>query len=57
LFSATNVFLSNEKKAVSFSGENNVDLAANKIGAKVETLAIRLGVAVCTESLASAQSV
>ena len=45
LLSATNVFLPNEKEAVSLSGENNVDLAASKIGVKVESLAIKLGAA------------
>lgn len=45
LLSETNVFLPNEKEAVSLSGENNVDLAVSKIGPKVEALAIKLGAA------------
>jgi sugar/nucleoside kinase (ribokinase family) len=45
LLSVTNVFLPNEKEAVSLSGEANVDLAASKLGSKVETLAIKLGAA------------
>lgn len=43
LLSVTNVFLPNEKEAVSLAGESNVDLAASRLGAKVETLAIKLG--------------
>jgi sugar/nucleoside kinase (ribokinase family) len=43
LLSATNVFLPNDREAVSLSGEANVNLAANRIGSKVETLGIKLG--------------
>ncbi len=43
LLSVTNVFLPNEKEARSLSGESNVDLAADKLKSKVETLAIKLG--------------
>jgi len=43
MLSVTNVFLPNEKEAKSLSGELNVNLAAIKLGAKVETLAIKLG--------------
>ena len=43
LLSVTNVFLPNEKEAVSLSGEANVDLAASRLGSKVETLAVKLG--------------
>ena len=43
LLSVTNVFLPNEKEAASLSREVNVDLAASKLGSKVETLVIKLG--------------
>lgn len=43
LLAVTNVFLPNEKEAISLSGEMNVDLAASKLGSKVEALAIKLG--------------
>ena len=43
LLSVTNVFLPNEKEALSLSGEFNVELAADKLGSRVETLAIKLG--------------
>jgi len=43
LLSVTNVLLLNEKEAISLSGEASVDLAANNLGNKVETLAIKLG--------------
>jgi sugar/nucleoside kinase (ribokinase family) len=43
LFSVTNVFLPNEQEALSLSGEANVDLAADRLGSKVEALAIKLG--------------
>ena len=43
LLSVTNVFLPNEKEAVSLSGEANVHLAAEKLGSKVEMLGIKLG--------------
>jgi sugar/nucleoside kinase (ribokinase family) len=43
LLSLANVFLPNEKEALSLSGESAVDLAADKLGSKVETLAVKLG--------------
>ncbi len=43
LLSVTNVFLPNEREAVSLSGEANVDEAASRLGSKVEALAIKLG--------------
>ncbi len=43
LLSVTNIFLPNEKEAVSLSGELNVDLAADRLKVKVETLAIKMG--------------
>jgi sugar/nucleoside kinase (ribokinase family) len=43
LLAVTNVFLPNEKEAISLSGQTNVDLAASRLGSKVETLAIKLG--------------
>ena len=45
LLSVTNVFLPNEKEALSLSGEVNVDVAADRLGSKVEALAIKLGAA------------
>ncbi len=44
LLPATNVFLPNEKEALSLSGASNVDEAASRLGSKVEALAIKLGV-------------
>lgn len=43
LLSVTNVFLPNEKEALSLCGESNVDLAADNLRSGVETLAIKLG--------------
>lgn len=43
LLSVTNVFLPNEKEAVSLTEESNVDLAADRLGSKVEALGIKLG--------------
>lgn len=43
LLSVTNVFLPNEKEAVSLTGEANVDLAADRLGSRVEALGIKLG--------------
>jgi sugar/nucleoside kinase (ribokinase family) len=43
LLSVTNVFLPNEKEAVSLSGKANVDLAVDELGLRVETLAVKLG--------------
>lgn len=43
LLSVTNVFLPNEKEALSLSGESKVDLAADKLRSRVETLGIKLG--------------
>jgi sugar/nucleoside kinase (ribokinase family) len=43
LLLATDVFLPNEKEALSLSGESDIDLAADKLKSKVETLGIKLG--------------
>lgn len=43
LLSVTNVFLPNEKEALSLTGAANVDLAADRVGSRVEALAIKLG--------------
>ena len=43
LLSVTNVFLPNEKEVLSLSREVKVDLAASKLGLKVEALAVKLG--------------
>lgn len=43
LLAVTNVFLPNEREAVSLSGEANVDEAASRLGSKVEALALKLG--------------
>jgi sugar/nucleoside kinase (ribokinase family) len=43
LLSVTNVFLPNEREAMSLSGETEVDSAADRLGSSVETLAIKLG--------------
>src|SRR5687767_6036899 len=43
LLSVTNVFLPNEKEAVSLSGQSDIHLAVNRLGSKVETLVIKLG--------------
>ena len=45
LLSVTNVFLPNEKEALSLSREANIDLAAKRLADKVEALAIKLGAA------------
>ena len=45
LLSVTNVFLPNEREALSLTGEENVDLAASKLGSKVEALGVKLGAA------------
>ena len=45
LLSVTNVFLPNEKEALSLTGEEHVDLAADRLGSRVEALAIKLGAA------------
>jgi sugar/nucleoside kinase (ribokinase family) len=39
----TNVLLPNEKEALSLSGESNVNLAADRLGSRVETLGIKVG--------------
>jgi sugar/nucleoside kinase (ribokinase family) len=44
ILSVTNVFLPNGKEAISLSGEANIDLAASKLGSRVEALGIKLGV-------------
>jgi sugar/nucleoside kinase (ribokinase family) len=43
LLSVTNVFLPNEKEALSLSGEVEVGLAVSNLGTKVEVLAVKLG--------------
>jgi sugar/nucleoside kinase (ribokinase family) len=43
LLAVTNVFLPNEKEALSLSGESDVNLAADRLGSRVETLAVKLG--------------
>jgi sugar/nucleoside kinase (ribokinase family) len=43
LLSVTNVFLPNEKEALSLSGEPDLDRAADRLGSNVQTLAIKLG--------------
>jgi sugar/nucleoside kinase (ribokinase family) len=43
LLAVTNVFLPNEKEALSLSGESDVALAADRLRARVEILAIKLG--------------
>lgn len=43
LLSVTNIFLPNEKEALSLTGESTVDLAADRLGSRVETLGIKLG--------------
>jgi sugar/nucleoside kinase (ribokinase family) len=43
LLPVTNVFLPNEKEALSLSGESDVNLAVDSLGSRVETLAIKLG--------------
>lgn len=43
LLAVTNVFLPNEKEAVSLSRKANIDLAADDLGPRVESLAVKLG--------------
>ncbi len=43
LLPATDVFLPNDKEALSLSGAGNIDEAATRLGSKAETLAIKLG--------------
>ena len=43
LLPVTNVFLPNEKEAISLTGESNVNLAADRLGSRVEALGIKLG--------------
>jgi len=43
LLPVTNVFLPNEKEAISLSGESNVHLAADRLMSRVETIGIKLG--------------
>ncbi len=43
LLAITNVFLPNEKEVGSLTGESNVDLAADKLRSRVETVGIKLG--------------
>jgi sugar/nucleoside kinase (ribokinase family) len=43
LLSLTNVFLPNEKEALSLAKESTIDRAADKLASKVEALAVKLG--------------
>jgi sugar/nucleoside kinase (ribokinase family) len=43
LLSVTNVFLPNEKEALSLSRESHVNVAADRLAVKAETVAIKLG--------------
>ena len=43
LLSVTNVFLPNERESLSLSGTSAIDLAADRLGSRVETLVIKLG--------------
>jgi len=43
LLPVTNVLLPNEKETLSLSGKSDVDLAADRLGSRVETLGIKLG--------------
>jgi sugar/nucleoside kinase (ribokinase family) len=43
LLPVTNILLPNEKEALSLSGKPNVELAADTLGSKVETLAVKWG--------------
>lgn len=45
LLSVTNVFLPNEKEALSLSGQADVALAADRLGSRVDALAVKLGAA------------
>jgi sugar/nucleoside kinase (ribokinase family) len=45
LLSVTDVFLPNEKEAISLSREANVELAKSRLGSRVGTLAVKLGAA------------
>jgi sugar/nucleoside kinase (ribokinase family) len=61
LLSMTNVFLPNEKEALSLSRESQIDLAADKLRPRVETLAIKLGargaLGVCSAEKISVRSI
>jgi sugar/nucleoside kinase (ribokinase family) len=43
LLAVTNVFFPNEAEATSLAGTESIDLAAERLGSRVETLAIKLG--------------
>lgn len=43
LLAVTNVFLPNEKEALSLSGEPDIELAADRLSRRVKTLVIKLG--------------
>ena len=43
LLKVTNVFLPNEREALSLTGESSIDLAVDRFGSKVETVGIKLG--------------
>jgi sugar/nucleoside kinase (ribokinase family) len=61
LLSVTNVFLPNEKEAISLSGESKVHLAAERLGSKVEVLGIKLGregaLGVCNREIVGVASI
>jgi len=43
LLPVTNVFLPNEKEALSLTGQADVDLAVSRLGSKVESVGVKLG--------------
>ncbi len=43
LLSVTNVFLPNKKEAISLVGTADIEIAADRLGQRVETLAVKLG--------------
>ena len=45
LLSVTNIFLPNEKEALSLSREENVNLAASRLGPRIDALAVKIGAA------------
>ncbi len=61
LLSLTNVFLPNEKEALSLSGGGDVNSAASSLGSRVETLAIKMGadgaIGVCEKKSISVPSI
>ncbi len=61
LLSLTNVFLPNEREALSLTKETDINLAADTLGTRVETIAIKLGaegaLGVCDEEKARVPSI